>query len=99
MKTFVNYLNEKCYLTDEQEKHIVDRHSEMTIELIACCLKFPNEIRYSSASDKTLLYYLLAKVNRYYCVVLKMCSDGNFISTAYSTTKIKMGKVVYREDN
>ena len=99
MKVFKNYQNEDCILTDEQELHIRSRHPEATEHLIFEALKAPIEVRRSSSIQVSNLYYILKRDSKYFCVVLKCCSDGNFISTAYTTTKIKSGQVIYKKES
>jgi hypothetical protein len=97
MKVFKNYKNEECLLSDEQEEHIRSRHPEATILLISQCLTMPLEIRKSSSHTEAHLYYILKTADRYFCVVLKCCLDGNYISTAYTTNKIKSGQLIYKK--
>jgi hypothetical protein len=97
MRVFENYLGEKCFLTDEQEEHIRSRHPEASELLITKCLADPVEIRKSSSHALAHLFYILKTDTRYFCVVLKCCSDGNFISTAYTTTQIKNGPLIYKK--
>jgi hypothetical protein len=99
MKTFKNYKSEDCILTDEQENHISQRHPDATLNLISSCLKTPNEVRRSTSNHISNLYYITKTESRLFCVVLKVCPDGNFISTAYSTTKIKSGQLIYEKEN
>jgi hypothetical protein len=96
MKVFKNYRDEECLLTDEQEEHIQTRHPEATPQLISECLMTPLEIRKSSSHYEAHLYYILKTADRYFCVVLKCCLDGNYISTAYTTNKIKSGQLIYK---
>jgi hypothetical protein len=97
MKVFKNYNNEDCYLTVEQEEHIQSRHPEASEQFITQCLMAPMEVRKSSSHSLAHLYYVLKTKDRFFCVVLKCCSDGNFISTAYTTTRMKNGKIIYKE--
>lgn len=99
MNTFKNYKGEVCILTEEQEKHISSRHPDGTIELISSCLKNPSEVRKSNSNNITHLYYISKTERRLFCVVIKICVDGNFISTAYSTSKIKFGELIYKKEN
>jgi hypothetical protein len=65
--------------------------------IIEQCLLDPIEIRKSSTCDISPLYYIVKSKDRYFCVVIKICHDGNFISTAYTTIKIKRGELIYRK--
>ena len=98
MKVFKDYLNENCFLTDMQEQHIHSSHPEASDKLITECLKAPLEIRRSSSHAFVHLYYILKTDTRFFCVVIKCCHDGKFISTAYTTTQIKNGQLIYKKD-
>ena len=98
MKVLLNYQDQECFLKDEQELHILERHPEATLELIKECLINPNEIRKSTSNNISHLYYTFKTSIRFFCVVLKVCEDGNFISTAYTTNRIKKGKIVYKKE-
>lgn len=97
MRVFKNYKDDECLLADEQEKHIQERHPEATAQLISQCLRAPLEIRKSSSHFESYLYYILKTADRYFCVVIKCCLDGNYISTAYTTNKIKTGQLIYKK--
>ena len=99
MEIFINYKNQDCIMSAEQYEHIHQRHPEATNELISKCLKDPIEVRRSSSSIISYLYYTFKNSKLLFCVVLKECSDGNFISTAYTTNKMKNGKVIYMKEN
>jgi hypothetical protein len=96
MKVFKNYRDEECFLTNEQENHIQARHPEATPQLISECLMMPLEIRKSSSRSEAQLYYIFKTADRYFCVVLKCCLDSKYISTAYTTSKIKSGQLIYK---
>lgn len=93
MKEFENFCGEKINLSNETLKHI----KEIRIPFIRDTLSSPDEVRKSSKKDNSELYYLMKKENRYICVVVKICKDGNFISTALTTSRPKIGVVVYRK--
>ena len=98
MEIFVTYKNEECLLTEEQKEHILGRHPEATNDLISKCLQDPIEVRQSSSNKISHLYYIYKNKNRFFCVVIKICLDGNFISTAYTTNKIKEGKILFKKE-
>ena len=99
MKALTNYLKEKCYLSNEQLDHITQRHPEATLELISICLSGPIEVRKSSSNKIAHLYYIIKTEKRFFCVVLKICKDGNYIATAYTTNKMKHGEIIYKKEN
>lgn len=92
-----NYRGEDVFLIKETREHISDFHPEITISIIRKTLKNPIEVRQSSFSSESELYYLYKAENRFYCVVVKACTDGNFISTALTTSKIKFGKLIFKQ--
>jgi hypothetical protein len=98
MDIFKNYKDEICILSDEQEKHIFERHPGTNKEHIGKCLLDPMEVRQSSSNEISQLYYITKTKDRLFCVVVKVCNDGNYISTAYTTSKIKSGKIIYSKE-
>ena len=93
---FSNYKKQQVILGDGAYEHINEAHSEVTLDQIKRTLEDPDEVRSSSYSKNSELYYLLRTKQRYTCVVVKICADGNFVSTALTTTKPKNGRVIYR---
>lgn len=96
MKSFINYRQERVKLSAGTWEHIQEVHSEIGQDQIGACLKDPDEVRRSRKNPASEIYYLLRIEKRYTCVVVKRCSDGNFISTAMTTTKPKQGEVLYK---
>jgi len=94
---FSNYKNETIILENETKKHVKEFHKEITTLVIKKTLIAPDEVRASTAKSISELYYLKKKENRFYCVVVKVCNDGNFISTALTTSKVKKGKLIYKK--
>lgn len=78
-------------------EHISEVHPEVSLEDIRIALNNPDEVRMSSYKEDSELYYLLKTQRRYICVIVKVCRDGNFISTALTTTKPKSGRLIYRK--
>lgn len=99
MRVLINYLKEEYYLSADQQDHINQRHPEATTELISICLLNPLEIRKSSSNKIAHLYYIIKNKQRFFCVILKICEDGNYISTAYTTNKIKHGDIIFKKEN
>lgn len=61
-------------------------------------IKNPDEIRQSQKEEeRSHLYYYFRKEDCYTCVVVKLCNDGNFISTALTTDKFKKGIIIYKK--
>ncbi len=78
-------------------EHISEAHPEISLKDIKEALRDPDEVRMSSYKDDSELYYVLKTKQRYICVIVKICEDGNFISTALTTTKPKVGRIIYKQ--
>jgi len=92
----LNYRNEIIILEKDTQEHIQEFHPEITTEIIKKTLSSPDEVRQSFSNPRSELYYIFKCKKRYYCVVVKICSDGNFISTALTTSGIKQGRLIYK---
>lgn len=95
--SFTNYKKRRIILGGGAFEHISEVHPEVSLEDIRVALNDPDEVRMSSYKEDSELYYLLKTQRRYICVIVKVCRDGNFISTALTTTKPKSGRVIYRK--
>lgn len=96
--TFVNYKRQRIVLGDATFDHIAEVHPEVSMALIKVALEDPDEVRESSYKKDSELYYSRRTLRRYTCVVVKICRDGNFISTALTTEKPKVGRLIYKRD-
>ncbi|MEW6557453.1 MAG: DUF4258 domain-containing protein [Elusimicrobiota bacterium] len=63
---------------------------------IISVIQNPDEIRQSKKDSDVFLYYRLFD-EKYICVISKFLNDEGFIITAYSTTKIKEGKIIWKK--
>ena len=97
IRTFINFRKQEVILSEDAYTHVKEMHSEVTLDQIEEALLVPDEVRQSSYRGDTELYYLRRTKQRFTCVIVKVCKDGNFISTALTTTKHKDGKVIYRK--
>jgi len=95
--SFKNYKRQRIILGDGTFEHISEVHPEVSLDDIKLALKNPDEVRMSSYKNNSELYYVLKTKRRYICVIVKNCEDGNFISTALTTTKPKIGHVIYKK--
>ena len=84
-------------LLSASPKRISEAHLEVSLKNIEVTLKEPDEVRVSSYKNDSELYYVFKMKRRYICVIVKICEDGNFISTALTTTKPKVGHVIYKK--
>ncbi len=94
---FTNYKKQRIVLGDMTYDHISEIHPEVTLDLIKNVLEDPDEVRESSYKENSELYYLRKTSKRFTCVIVKLCSDGNYISTALTTEKPKIGRVIYKK--
>lgn len=93
---FSNYKKQRIVLGDATYEHICEIHPEVTLDHIKVALD-PDEVRKSSYKENSELYYL-RRTNRWFtCVVVKVCSDGNYISTALTTEKPKVGRIIFKK--
>ncbi len=95
--SFINYKKQRVILSNGAFEHIFEAHPEVSLEDIKIVLEDPDEVRLSSYKNDSELYYMLKTKRRYICVIVKICEDGNFISTALTTTKPKIGRVIYKK--
>ena len=93
---FHNFNKQRVTLGDGALEHILTAHPEISLEGIKAALEDPDEVRVSSYRNDSELYYLRRTKQRYTCVVVRVCGDGNFISTALTTTKPKNGRIIFR---
>lgn len=92
----------KIQIWDVDFQHALDGHPEVTIERIRKSLKKPIKVVQSKRSNRACLFYTLEIENHpefgmiYFCVVVGVIGDGKGkMETAYETTYIKKGNVLY----
>ena len=95
MKKFIDYAGLQILLSKDTEQHIALAHSEIDIASVRKALLDPDEVRSSSHHSSSILYYRVKSLNRFICVVVKICADGRFISSAMTTSTPKSGEVIY----
>jgi hypothetical protein len=95
-----DYANHQIRLTDERWTHILD-HPEMVGQYrrLSETLSEP-DIVIATVMDETILtYHRLYEqtpvTRKYLVVVVKMASDDAFILTAYFTSRVKKGQVIW----
>jgi len=102
---FKDHMDEVILLDNEVwANHICIDHPEMTKELIAEVLMNPTIICKSQHKnlENYRLYYQGPWKNkkdkdRYYRVTVKVCKDGNWISTAHTRSSISCGTILFKE--
>jgi hypothetical protein len=99
-----DYRGFKIELSDEAMEHIRKGHAEITVAVISETMVTPDEVRKStqvkpSSKCTAELYYrrksIAAGQVRWNVVVVKLCPDGNYVTSAYTAESLKQGDVVY----
>lgn len=87
-------------------QHAIEGHPEVSLERIRKALKNPLKVVQSKKSNRACLFYNLEIKNDpnfgniYFCVVVGVLSDGKGkMETAYETTVVKSGKVLFEKEN
>ncbi len=97
---FKDFQDRVIQLLDSSWEHIQEAHPEISIENIENVLADPSEVIECPRQEFVELYYQVklhpAGKQRFYAVVVKVLQDGNFISTAMTTSTIKPGRSLYR---
>lgn len=98
---FVDFRDLTIILGEEVLEKIRERHPEITMDQIRETLLDPLEVRRSRHKHGSELYYSHAfKKERFTCVVVKLnTADGNnYVETAYTSSKIKAGEVIFSKE-
>jgi len=94
----------KIKLSDEALEHIRKGHAEITVAVVAETIANPDEVRKStqikpSSKCTAELYYRRKSVAagqvRWNVVVVKLCPDGNYVTSAYTAETLKQGEVIF----
>lgn len=100
MKVMLDCFGRSVRLTDERLAHILE-HAEM-VEMegeIERVLRSPNQVRISRSDDNVRLFYEFYIQTRlggkWLCVLVKYLPDDAFIITAYLTSTVKSGEIVW----
>ena len=101
--TFKDYADEEIVMSDETwDEHISQKHPEITKEQIRDVLANPDKVCISQRKEKLnhRQYHQGPWKNpegkdRFWKVVVKVCDDGNWISTAMTTSRINCGEVLF----
>lgn len=104
LMVLTDYRGFKIELSDEALEHIRKGHAEITVAVVAETIGKPDEVRKSTQIKPTSkctaeLYYRRKSVAagevRWNVVVVKLCPDGNYVTSAYTAETLKQGEVVY----
>jgi hypothetical protein len=94
----------KIKLSEEATEHIRKGHAEITVAVVADTVATPDEVRRRtrikpSSKCTAELYYrrksIAAGRVRWNVVVVRLFSDGNYVTSAYTAESLKQGEVVY----
>ena len=105
MQVFTDFEGREIILSDDSERHIVEDHPEIfrigITQTLNEILKEPDVVMSSRRDLRGALYYKLRNTSpyqdRYVCVVVKFLEDEIYIWTAYITTRIRGGRVLWTE--
>ena len=86
-------------------KHVADDHPEVSVAELELTLLAPDEVRASKVQNTNSrctieLYYRRKSANpdRYITVVVKVCPDGRFLATGYTSSALKDGPVIFKKE-
>ena len=95
----------KIEIWDVDFQHALEGHPEVTIERIKSSLEKPIKVVQSKKSNRACLFYNLEIEDHpefgkiYFCVVVGVLGDGKGkMETAYETTCVKTGTVLYEKE-
>jgi hypothetical protein len=98
---FKDFQGRDIELSDFSWVHIQESHPEISIESIRNALTEPNEVIECPRQQFVELFYQIklhpAGKQRFQVIVVKVLPNGNFISTAMTTTAMKKGRSLYRK--
>ncbi len=96
----------KIEIWDVDFQHALENHPEVTMERIKKSLLKPVKVVQSKKSNRVCLFYSLEIKNDpdfgpiYFCVVVGVLGDGKGkMETAYETTVIKKGTILFEKES
>lgn len=101
-----DYKQRRVLLSEEAWAHIQSEHQEILLNDIKGALLDPDIIQFddlwvkNSSCESELFYQKKWKArgeNYYTIIVVKFCSDGNFVQTAYTVRKLKKRTIVFQK--
>ena len=99
--TFVDYRGEEIYLTDEVYQVVLSKHPEAGLfaKRISDTLSSPDIVKKSQLDVRVNLYYKFYSdiLNGKFVVIVVKHADSFFVSTFYTTDKIKQGEIVWKK--
>jgi hypothetical protein len=96
----------KIEIWDVDFQHALEGHPEVTLDRIKAALNDPLKVIQSKRSNRACLFYKLDIENHpdfgkiYFCVVVGVLGQGKGkMETAYETTYLKSGTVLYPKED
>ena len=95
----------KIQIWQEDFQHALDGHPEVTLDRVRNVLQQPMKVVESKHSKNACLFYSMectdeiTKEKTYFCVVVAVTGSGEGkLETAYETTYIKTGKIIFGKE-
>ena len=106
MQEFIDYEGRVIILSDESERHLAQEHIEVPRIGLAAVLRGtladPDVVIASRRDSRGALYYRLRSedpfAGKYVCVVVKYLENESYIWTAYVTSRIRDGRVIWTRE-
>ncbi|WP_238361162.1 hypothetical protein [Iningainema tapete] len=104
VRFFCPYLDSEIELSEERERHILNRHPDMPTtyhEIMADTLADPDEVRCDLRFENTLLFsrwYPTLRKGKHIVVAVvtdTVPQERNWIVTAYIARKVTQGEVIW----
>ncbi|OGC06684.1 hypothetical protein A2230_01445 [candidate division WOR-1 bacterium RIFOXYA2_FULL_36_21] len=98
VKHYKTVFGEKIYLTDDNWRHVVERHPEVETYLskIEEVLKLPDFVKLSRRDSSVHLYYkFYHEVYKGKYILVVVNNSKKYISTIFITDKIKLGETIW----
>ena len=103
----IDFQNRTVQLPEAAWEHIQERHPEIEVEDIALALLDPDVVQLdefskpkSNCSDELFFQKRISHRNkdRFLLVVVRVCDNGNFISSSYICRRLKKFKVIFSKE-
>jgi hypothetical protein len=90
----------KIKLYDEDFQHALGNHpGEVSLDKIKSCIETPDKVIQSLRGKNACLFYQIKMADYFFVVVVHVTSAGaGEIKTAYESTYVKTGKVLYSKE-
>lgn len=89
----VRLSDERWRIISEIKHPALVGHREEIVDTLAN----PDEIRRSKSDEQVFLFYRAYREQRWFCAVTKNAGDSGFLITAYQTSAIKAGEIIWQK--